>query len=105
MAKTENAAYNVHEPKSYMVKKGSYTMEVTQEMITALLMMNDKEFSQKFAQIAAVLGMNEKTAMANTAKFRGMLSESSPADLNRLLSSLGTERAEQILSAMDGEKS
>ena len=80
-------------------------MEVTQEMITALLMLNDAELSQKFAQIAAALGMNEKTAAANTAKFRGMLRGSSPADLNRLLSSLGPERAEQILKTMDGERS
>jgi len=80
-------------------------MEVTQEMITALLMLNDKELSEKFMQIAAALGMSEKSAAANTAKFRGMLAQSSPTDLNRLLASLGADRAEQILSAMDGEKS
>ena len=80
-------------------------MEVTQEMITARLMLNDKELSEKFVQIAAALGMSEKNAAANTAKFRGMLTQASPADLNRLLTSLGADRAEQILKAMDGEKS
>ncbi len=79
-------------------------MEVTQEMISALLMLSDTELSQKFMEIASVLGMNEKTAAANTAKFRGMLMQSSPADLNRLLSTLGKERAEEILKTMDGEK-
>lgn len=79
-------------------------MEVTQEMINALLMLNDKEFSQKFTQIAAALGMSEKSASANTAKFRGMLMQWGPAELNRLLASLGADRAEQILKAMDGEK-
>jgi hypothetical protein len=34
-----------------------------------------------------------------------MLTQASPADLNRLLTSLGADRAEQILKAMDGEKS
>ena len=78
-------------------------MEVTQEMINALLTLNDREFSQKFTQIAAALGMSEKNAATNTARFRGMLMQSSPADLNRLLASLGADRAEQILKAMDGE--
>ena len=80
-------------------------MEVTQEMITALLMLNDKQLSEKFVQIASALGMNEKSAAANTAKFRGMLTQSSPAELNRLLASLGTDRAEQILKTMAGEGS
>ena len=78
-------------------------MEVTQEMITALLMMNDKEFRQKFTQIAQALGMNEKAAAANSPKFRNMLMNSSPEELTRLLASLGADRAEQILKTMDGE--
>lgn len=79
-------------------------MEVTQEMISTLLAMNDAELNKRFAQIAVILGMNEKAA-ANTAKFRGMLSSSSPEELNRLLAALGQERTEQILKAMDGERS
>jgi hypothetical protein len=85
--------------------KGFYTMEVTQDMINALLMLGDAELSQKFTQIAAALGMNEKTAQANTAKFRGMLTKSSPADLNRLLETLGKERTAEILKTLDGESS
>ncbi len=80
-------------------------MEVTQDMINALLMLGDAELSKKFTEIAAAIGMNEKTAAANTAKFRGMLADSSPADLNRLLATLGKDRAEEILKTMDGEKS
>lgn len=79
-------------------------MEVTQEMIHALLMLGDAELGQKFTEIAKVLGMNEKTAAASTAKFRDMLSSATPAELNRLLNSLGKERAAEILSTMEGEK-
>ena len=80
-------------------------MEVTQDMINALLMLGDAELSQKFTEIAAALGTNEKTAQANTAKFRGMLAKSSPSDLNRLLEALGKERTEEILKTLDGESS
>ncbi len=79
-------------------------MEVTQEMLNALLSLNDKELSEKFVQIAAVLGMSERTAAANTAKFRNMLSDAGPDELNRLLASLGAERSAEILKAMDGDK-
>ena len=77
-------------------------MEVTQEMIRSLLALNDAELQKKFAEIAVILGMNERAA-SNTAKFRTMLEGSGPDDLNRLLSTLGQERAGQILKAMDGE--
>ncbi len=80
-------------------------MEITQEMINALLALNDRELSEKFVQIAAVLGMNERAAAANTAKFRNMITEAGPSELNRLLASLGAERASEIMKAMDGEKS
>ncbi len=80
-------------------------MEVTQDMINALLALNDRELSQKFVQIAAALGMNERAAAANTAKFRGMIAEAGPSELNRLLASLGPERAAEILKTMDGESS
>ena len=77
-------------------------MEVTQEMINALLSLGDTELSKKFAQIAVALGMDERAA-ANTAKFRHMLASSGPDELNRLLASLGAERTEQIMKAMGGE--
>ncbi len=91
-------------PVYFSNKKGNLTMEVTQEMLNALLSLNDKELSEKFVQIAAVLGMNERTAAANTAKFRNMLSDAGPAELNRLLASLGAERSAEILKAMDGDR-
>ncbi len=79
-------------------------MEVTQEMLNALLALNDKELSAKFTQIAAAIGMNEQKAAMGTQKFRGMLTNSSPEELNKLLASLGAERAGEIMKAMDGEK-
>ncbi len=78
-------------------------MEVTEAMIQSLLALNDKELSQKFVQIAAALGMNERIAAANTGKFKHMLSGASPEELNRLLASLGEEKAREILKGVGGE--
>ncbi|MBQ9748370.1 MAG: hypothetical protein IJV98_06260 [Clostridia bacterium] len=77
-------------------------MEVTQEMIRTLLGQNDAELQKKFAEIAAILGMNERAA-ANTAKFRNMLENTSPEELNRLLSAIGTERASEIIHTIGGD--
>ncbi len=77
--------------------------EVTQEMIQTLLALNDTELQKKFAEIAAILGMGERAA-SNTAKFRSLLESTGADDLNRLLASLGRDRAGQVLRAMDGEK-
>ena len=77
-------------------------MEVTQEMIQTLLRQNDTELQKRFAEIAVILGMNERAA-SNTAKFRNMLETTTPEDLTRLLATLGQTRAGQILKAMEGD--
>ncbi len=77
-------------------------MEVTNEMIQSLLALNDAELQKKFAEIAVILGMGEHAA-ASTGKFRNMLQNAGPDDLSRLLTTLGQERAGQILKAMGGE--
>ncbi len=78
-------------------------MEVTQDMINALLQLGDEELKGKFVQIATALGMNERIAAANTAKFRGLLADSDPKELERLLASLGEEKATEILKGVGGE--
>ncbi len=80
-------------------------MEVTQEMINALLRLEDKELKEKFVQIAAAMGMNERMAAANTAKFRSLLKDSDPKALSALLAGLGEEKAGEILRTAGGEKS
>ncbi len=80
-------------------------MEVTQEMIHALLAMSDKELAPRFAAIAAALGMSEKMAAASTPRFRGMLAATSPDELTRMLNALGEEKKQEILKGVGGEGS
>ena len=78
-------------------------MEVTQETINTLLAMNENELQKTFRSIAAALGMNEHIAAANTERFRAMLASSNPKDIERLLSSMPSARAEQILKTVNGK--
>ena len=80
-------------------------MEVTQDTINTLLAMNEAELQKTFRSIAAVLGMNERMAAANAERFRLMLATSNPKDIERLLSSIPSARAEQIIKTVNEKKS
>ena len=78
-------------------------MEINQETLNALLALNDEELQQKFRAIAAAIGINERIAAANTGRFRSMLASSTPEDLNRMVNSLGAQKADNVMRAIDNQ--
>ncbi len=76
-------------------------MEINQEMIGALLALSDEELQKKFRAIASAIGVNERIAAANVSRFRGMLQNTTPDELERLLSALGPSRANEIMKTLN----
>jgi len=74
-------------------------MNIDKNSLDAVLSMNDAEFSQKIAQITSKLGV---TANVSPDKVRMMLRSMSESDLERLLSSLGAQRAAEIMDIIKG---
>ncbi len=75
-------------------------MEINQETINQLLALSDEELQKTFRSIAAALGMNEKIAVLGTSRFKAMLAASNPKDIERLLSNIDPERAQQIMKTV-----
>lgn len=74
-------------------------MNIDKNSLDAVLSMNDAEFNQKIAQITSKLGV---TANVSPDKVRMMLRSMSESDLERLLSSLGAQRAAEIMDIIKG---
>jgi hypothetical protein len=76
-------------------------MEINQETLDRVLNLSDEELQKTFRAIAGALGMNERLAAAGTARFKHMLANSNPKDIERLLSSIDPARAAQIMQTID----
>ena len=79
-------------------------MEINQETINQFLSLSDEELSRAFQSIAAALGMNERFAAANTNRFKRMLANSKPRDIERMLSSMDPARAQEIMNTVNRTK-
>jgi hypothetical protein len=79
-------------------------MEINQETINQFLSLSDEELSRAFRSIAAALGMNERFAAANTNRFKRMLANSNPKDIERMLSSMDPARAQEIMKTVNRTK-
>lgn len=79
-------------------------MEINQETINQFLSLSDEELSRAFQSIAAALGMNERFAAANTNRFKRMLANSKPRDIERMLSSMDPARAQEIMKTVNRTK-
>ena len=79
-------------------------MEINQETINQFLSLSDEELSRAFRSIAAALGMNERFAAANTNRFKRMLANSNPKDIERMLSSMDPARAQEIMKTVNKTK-
>ena len=64
-----------------------------------VLSMSDAELSRKLALIASKLGV---TSSVSPDRIRTMLRSMSESDLNNMLSSLGAERAAEIMNIIKG---
>ena len=79
-------------------------MEINQETINQFLALDDEELKKAFRSIASALGINERFAAANTARFKHMLATSNPKDIERLLSSIDPARAQEIMKTVNRQK-
>ena len=80
------------------------TMEINQETIDKFLSLNDEELKKAFQSIAAALGLNERFVAANTNRFKRMLANSNPKDIERMLSSIDPARAQEIMRTVNKTK-
>ena len=68
-----------------------------------LAALNYEQFSQMIAAAAAAMGLPQSAvnaAVANSAAFKAMLSTASDSDLEKIVDSIGNDRAEKILSEL-----
>ena len=77
-------------------------MEINQDTINQFLSLSDDELKKAFQSIAVALGLNERFAAANTNRFKRMLANSNPKDLERMLSSMDPARAQEIMRTVNG---
>lgn len=79
-------------------------MEIDPKMLEALLSLNDAELQAKLRLIATAIGFDERIAAAqtaDTAKVRTMLKNASEKDIDKLLASVGKERADIIVKTLN----
>lgn len=80
-------------------------MEINQKILDSFLALNDAEIQQKLQMIARSLGIDEKkvaTQTADVSKIRSMIRTASAEDINRLVNTLGRDRAEVIIKTLGG---
>ncbi len=80
-------------------------MEINQKMLDSLLSLSDEDLQNKLRLIASSIGFDDRIAAAQTAdvtKVRSMLKSAGTEDINRLINTLGQERAEIIVKTLGG---
>lgn len=77
-------------------------MEINKQALNELLLMNENEFAKKIALITEALGISSSNISAE--RVRSMLRGMSENDLQRLISSLGNEKAGEIMNIVRGGK-
>ena len=79
-------------------------MEINQETINQFLSLSDEELKKAFQSIGAALGLNERLVAANTNRFKRMIANSNPKELERLISSLDPASAQEIMKTINKTK-
>ena len=79
-------------------------MEINQQTINQFLALSDEDLKKAFQSIGAALGLNERLVAANTVKFKRMIANSNPKDLERLLSSMDPAKAQEIMRVINKAK-
>lgn len=79
-------------------------MEINQQTINQFLSLSDEDLKKAFQSIGAALGLNERLVAANTVKFKRMIANSNPKDLERLLSSMDPAKAQEIMRVINKAK-
>ena len=79
-------------------------MEINQETVNQFLSLSDEELKKAFQSIGAALGLNEKLVAANTNRFKRMIANTSPKELERLLSSIDPASAQKIINTVNKSK-
>ena len=79
-------------------------MEINQETINQFLSLSDEELKKAFQSIGAALGLNERLVAANTGRFKRMIANSNPQELERLLSSMDPAIAQDIMRTINKAK-
>ena len=79
-------------------------MEINQETINQFLSLDDAELKKAFQSIGAALGLNERLVAANTNRFKRMIANTSPKELERLLSSIDPASAQEIMNTVNKSK-
>ena len=74
-------------------------MNIDKNSLDAVLSLSDAEFKLKIAEITSKLGV---TSSVSPDKVRMMLRSMSESDLGALLSSLGEQRAAEIMNIIKG---
>lgn len=74
-------------------------MNIDKNSLDAVLSLSDAEFKLKIAEITSKLGI---TSSVSPDKVRTMLRSMSESDLSALLSSLGEQRAAEIMNIIKG---
>lgn len=77
-------------------------MNIDKNALAALLSLGDEEFSQKIGLITEKLGVDQRGV--SPEKIRFFLRSMSENDLEKLVSSLGEDRAAEILRELKGGK-
>lgn len=77
-------------------------MEINKQALNELLLMNENEFAKKIALITEALGISSSNISAE--RVHSMLRGMSENDLQRLISSLGNEKAGEIMNIVRGGK-
>ena len=79
-------------------------MEINQQTINQFLSLSDEDLKKAFQSIGAALGLNERLVAENTVKFKRMIANSNPKDLERLLSSMDPAKAQEIMRVINKAK-
>ena len=79
-------------------------MNIDKNELSKLLGMSENEFRQTVDLISKKLGMPPQSTPSNSEKIRSMLRSMSEKDIEQLLSSLGTEKTNEIINVLKGGK-
>jgi hypothetical protein len=79
-------------------------MEINQQTIDQFLSLSDEELKKAFQSIGHALGLNERLVAANTNRFKRMLANSNPRDIERMLSSIDPAKAQEIMRTINKTK-
>lgn len=79
-------------------------MNIDKNELGKLLEMNENEFRQTVDLISKRLGMPTQSTPSSSEKIRSMLRSMTEKDIEQLLSSLGTEKTNEIINILKGGK-